>query len=135
MKIIVCLDEQNGMLFLGRRQSQDSVLRAHMLAYTGGSALWMNAYSAKQFSELPDGIRVDEAFLEKAGEDDFCFVEDPSGLRGKQADRLIIYRWNRRYPSDVKFPMEAFAPRMRLHSSCEFVGSSHECITQEVYDL
>ena len=49
MKLIVCLDDRNGMSFLGRRQSQDALLRKDLLAYVAGSALSMNAYSAAQF--------------------------------------------------------------------------------------
>ena len=49
MKIIVCVDNQNGMMFNHRRQSQDRVLRKRILELTGGEKLWMNAYSQKQF--------------------------------------------------------------------------------------
>lgn len=49
MKIIVCVDNQNGMMFNHRRQSQDRVLRKRILELTGGKKLWMNAYSQKQF--------------------------------------------------------------------------------------
>ena len=50
MKIIVCVDNQNGMMFNHRRQSQDRVLRKRILELTGGKKLWMNAYSQKQFT-------------------------------------------------------------------------------------
>ena len=36
MKIIVCVDNQNGMMFNHRRQSQDRVLRKRILELTGG---------------------------------------------------------------------------------------------------
>ena len=49
MKIIVCVDNQNGMMFNHRRQSQDRVLRKRIMELTGGKKLWMNAYSQKQF--------------------------------------------------------------------------------------
>ena len=41
MKIIVCVDNQNGMMFNHRRQSQDRVLRKRILELTGGEKLWM----------------------------------------------------------------------------------------------
>lgn len=134
MKIIVCLDDKNGMLFMKRRQSQDSALRQRMLELTAGSTLWMNEYSAKQFTE--GDFRTEEAFLEKAGAGDYCFVENRD-VRSflDQIEGVVLYRWNRHYPSDTKFPMEAFQNRWSLVSSTEFPGSSHETITEEVYAL
>ncbi len=77
MKIIVCVDNQNGMMFNHRRQSQDRVLRKRILELTGGKKLWMNAYSQKQFlqvngnmskeQEQSGQIQADEAFLERRG--------------------------------------------------------------------
>ena len=52
MKIIVCVDNQNGMMFNHRRQSQDRVLRKRIMELTGGKKLWMNAYSQKQFLQV-----------------------------------------------------------------------------------
>ncbi len=46
-------------------------------------------------------------------------------------DRLIVYRWNRHYPSDVRFPPEL--ADFTLQSSTEFRGSSHDLITREEY--
>ena len=64
MIIIACVDQRNGMLFNRRRQSQDRVLRQHILEETADSQLWMNPYSARQFREVPAGrITVDEDFL------------------------------------------------------------------------
>ena len=81
MKIIVCVDNQNGMMFNHRRQSQDRVLRKRILELTGGKKLWMNAYSQKQFLQgnMPKEqeqsgqlgqsgqIQADETFLERRG--------------------------------------------------------------------
>lgn len=136
MIVVVCLDDRDGMSFLKRRQSQDSGLRNHLLEVSRGSGLWMNSYSARQFEEKADNIRVDENFLELAEPGDYCFLETGDvELACRRAEKLVIYRWNRHYPSDVKFPMELFADRMRLLSREEFAGSSHEKISCEVYAL
>lgn len=133
MHIIVCLDNRNGMLFNCRRQSQDKTLRAHILKTAGEKTLWMNAYSARQFENLPENIRVDENFLELAKPGEYCFVENYDVL--PVADRMescIVYRWNRLYPADTWFPEQLLK---KLCSSEDFPGNSHETITREVYSL
>ena len=76
MHIIICLDDDNGMLFHDRRQSQDVKMRADVLERLGERMLWMNAYSARQFADAEDArIHISDSFLEEAGKDDFCFVE------------------------------------------------------------
>ncbi len=136
MIIIACLDDHNGMFFNNRRQSKDSRLRERMLELCGKGPLWMNTYSAGQFSEVAPNIRVAEDFLEKAGPGEYCFVEntDLTGV-ANQAEGLVLYRWNRSYPSDVKFPVGLFSHKWRLMSAVDFEGSSHDRITQEVYVL
>ena len=64
MTVIVAIDDQNGMMFNNRRQSQDSILRKRILSISkNGGALWMNEYSAKQFaSENDSSIIVDNCF-------------------------------------------------------------------------
>ena len=132
MKIIVCVDNKGGVMFNRRRQSQDRVLREHILEMTSGHALWMNSYSAKMFGDH-SGIIVTEDFLDRASEDDFCFIEDVS-ITGKEhtVKEIILFRWNRTYPADVHFNIPA-EPEYKLTETCDFAGSYHEKITKEVY--
>ena len=136
MKIAVCIDDKNGMLFGGRRQSMDSCLRAEFLKMTEPAGIWMDAYTAGQFAENSDRICVDEDFLAKARDEDWCFVEK-ADLRpvAEKITQLVLYRWNRHYPSTQKFPQELFENRWTLVASRDFPGSSHERITEEVYSL
>ena len=77
MIIIACVDDNLGMMFNHRRQSQDQVLRKHVLEATKGNKLWMNHYSAKQFIEhTAPRINVDDSFMSEAGSGEYCFVED-----------------------------------------------------------
>ena len=100
LNLIVCLDDRNGMMFNRRRQSRDIALCERVLALTTGK-LYMNAYSKKIFPES-EKIVVCENFLEEAGKNDFCFLESaPETL--ENATGIIIYRWNRLYPSYVHF--------------------------------
>lgn len=134
MNVIVCVDDRLGMLFNKRRQSQDQVLRKHLLELCGGSPLKMNAYSAKQFAALPpEQIAVSEEFLSQAEENDWCFAEDQSLLPwAENINRLVLCRWNRSYPGD--FFLDLPLDRFHLVSAEEFPGSSHEKITLEVYE-
>ena len=131
MRLIVCLDDRDGMTFLGRRQSQDALLRQDMLAYVDGHGLWMNSYSVAQFGN-DCNISVSEQPGEHA-EGGYCFVENLPGSAFLPAEELVIYRWNRHYPSDKKFPLAQALEGMQLVSTVEFAGSSHETITREVY--
>lgn len=77
MIVIACLDDNGGMMFNHRRQSQDRMLRAHIAALVGDARLWMNHYSAQQFdAESIQHLNVDDAFLQEAVDGDYCFVED-----------------------------------------------------------
>lgn len=127
MILIVCLDDRGGMLFNHRRQSRDRVLAERIRELTAGSALWMNAYSAKLFSQ---GVNVDEDFQAKAADGEYCFVENVEPEVGN-AEGIIIYKWNRDYPADMYF--EADMSGMELVSTHEFKGSSHDRITEEIY--
>lgn len=134
MTVIVCIDDDLGMLFHGRRQSQDRILRQRVLALAAGQQLWMAPYSAKQFQRdaAPGQYTVDDRFLAKAAADDICFVEtEPLQPYAPKIHRVILYRWNRRYPSDLKFDLDL--TEWTLQRAADFAGSSHETITEEVY--
>jgi hypothetical protein len=59
MKIALCLDDKNGMMFAGRQQSMDALLRQDLLQMVEGCRLWMSPYSANQFESLPENVQVD----------------------------------------------------------------------------
>ena len=128
MKLIVCLDDRNGMTFLGRRQSQDALLRRDLLAYVAGSTLSMNAYSAAQFEA---GSPISTA--EQPAACGYWFVENLPVEPLLPLEELVIYRWNRHYPSDKKFPLALALEGLQLAHTAHFPGSSHEKITREVY--
>ena len=136
MHVMICIDEAGGMLFAGRRQSKDRILRQQARILAQGHPLWMNSYTARQFAEDGCDIVKDDAFLENAPADAWCFVEN-SDLRPylSKIGKLAVYHWNRRYPSDVQFDLEGLRKGWTLISSRDFAGSSHERITEEVYQL
>lgn len=132
MWLMACVDDNLGMAFNHRRQSQDRVLRQKLLERAAGKPLWMSPYSAGQFQPLPQNVQVAEDFWARAGAGEYCFAElQPPGAWLDRLEGVVLYRWNRRYPSDVKFdlPLEGFNFRARQ----DFTGYSHPQITEEVY--
>lgn len=94
MKAIVCIDDNNGMMFNHRRQSRDAVVLEYILKDTKNSTLWMNNNSASLFAEkikscetLPlkmdihnTGIRSEEQYsletVYKCDENTICVDDD-----------------------------------------------------------
>ena len=130
MKICVCIDKSNGMMFMGKRQSQDRVQREKLQEIVGDNKLWMSSYSGKLF-EPSENICIDDDFPSKAGEDDYCFLEDIM-VDFDDVSSVILYKWNRAYPGDVTF--DCYLKDFKKISKRDFEGSSHEKITEEVYE-
>ena len=132
MNIIICLDDNLGMAFNGRRQSRDRCVRDKILSICKNSQLYMNEYSFGQFEEKTDNIVVDEDFLEKAGKGDFCFVENQS-FSPMKAEMIYAFLWNRVYPSDIKLERSLEESGFTVIGSYDFKGYSHEKITLKTY--
>ena len=134
MILIACVDDGMGMAFNHRRQSRDKVLCERIQKLTVGGRLWMNHYSEALFADAgAPQINIDDNFLNEAAQGDYCFVEDCSVLPyEKWAEKIILYKWNRKYPSDIKFDISLVSD-WKLTSASDFIGSSHDKITEEVY--
>ena len=133
MKIIVCLEDNKGMMFNKRRLSRDRILIEDLGRDFKDQTIWMNGYSYKLFEPSEwDNIKVDEAFLQNADRDAVCFVENQKLIDHKEKiDELIIYWWNRRYPADSYFDLDL--NEFEKVKETEFEGSSHEKITKQIY--
>lgn len=132
MKIIVCLDKSSGMLFNNRRQSRDAILIDDVINYCGENKIMCNRYSAELFNGKTS-VCVSETFLTDAGDNDFCFIENVIPETSTITE-LVIYWWNRAYPSDLKFNIEPKQNGFKKKSKIDFKGSSHEKITREVWE-
>lgn len=133
MVLCVCLDDRGGMSFNRRRQSRDRAVCERILSLVRecGGTLYVCAESRPLFA---DGAKIlpEPCDFSLLCENDFFFAEDPSVLPPREAvERLIVYRWNRTYPFDRRFPTENFLPT--LLEKTDFAGHSHEKITEEVY--
>ena len=93
MKLIFCIDDKSGMMFFGKRQSQDQNLREWILNYAQGSKLWMSPYSAKQFGNNAS-VSADDDYMSKAEENDVCLIEDGS-YSTDNANEIVLckYSW------------------------------------------
>ncbi len=145
MKLIICVDDNFGMMFNNRRQSQDRVLREKIIEVCKNHVLWMNDYSSRQFQngletivELKDkfncDIKVDNDMLDYISDDDYCFLEnvviDEQII--SSCSEIVIAKWNREYPSDMYFNLN-YLNAYKLCETYDFEGYSHEKITIERY--
>ena len=133
MRLIVCLDDRDGMSFGGRRLSSDREVCRHILQLTAGATLQMHPYSAKLFPE--GSVCICQDIFEAAGENTWIFWETgsiPSQL--PPVESVVIYRWNRRYPATQTFP-KSLLQGLTLTETAEFPGNSHERITMQRYTL
>ena len=57
----------------------------------------------------------------------------------EKIERLIVFRWNRVYPADMWLDITLAEDGWKLLTTTEFVGNSHEKITEEewvsVYEI
>lgn len=131
MRLIFCVDDKGGMMFFGKRQSQDKSLREWIINYAQGSKLWMSPYSAKQFDESLN-ISVDNGYMSKAEENDVCFIED-GDYSADPAGEIVLCKWNRHYPSDKVFDIDLKSLGFKKVGSEDIKGFSHDKITIERY--
>ena len=121
------------MLFHNRRVSADRVVIEKILAMTDGVPIFMSPYSAGLFPKEANIVLTDD-YLKIAESGQICFAESEDLLQYlHKARKVILFQWNRQYPSDVKFPMHLLKDPWKRVSMTDFSGHSHDQITQEVY--
>lgn len=134
MKLIICVDDNNGMAFNCRRQSSDRAVLTKIAEIIQGENLWLHPYSEKLFATTDMKYSADTDFLDQAASNDYCFAEvtDVKSHFSK-ANEIIIFRWNRKYAADLHFPMDLLTEGWKMTSLQTFSGNSHAEITQEIY--
>ena len=124
MTVIVWAGKNGEMLFNKRRCSRDKAVVDEILS-AFGQQLCVSEYSAPLF----DGCRVISDLAEV--EYGVLFLEDlPLSPALLQAEKLIVYRFDRVYPADVRLEIPQ---NFTLTENAEFSGFAHEKITREVY--
>lgn len=134
MHIIVCLDNQNGMLFNHRRQSCDRAVIVDILRNLNGRVLKVRKFSEDIFPVDGETIWVSERCPSDVLGDEVCFIEDvPLSSMADQIETLTVYRWNRDYPGDFYLDIDPAQTGFHLQTQTDFPGYSHDKITKEVY--
>lgn len=130
MKVIICIDNNMGMLFNNRRQSSDKLLIRHILTLTGKSRLFINSFSEDIIKG--DFAICDDNFLINCPKGDYCFVENADiSPYEEKISGLILCCWNRTYPAD--FYLKTDLSKWRLISEQDIAGYSHKKITIKTY--
>ena len=130
MTVAVCVDDRMGMIFNNRRQSRDKFLIDDLMSIA--ESVHINSFSEELFGDYTDRIKIDENFLENAEDNDVCFVENIDlEPYADKISKVILYLWNRHYPSSLKFKVDL--SDYNFIEEKEFEGNSHEKITREVY--
>lgn len=136
MEIIVCLDDSNGMMFGGRRQSRDRVVTQDIGRLTAGRLVIM-PYSVTLFEKTDIEYSVCDNDTAEYAPDSVLFVENvpvSEIFSANNIDKVIIYKWNRKYPGDVFFDVDLAEKGYKLTETVDLAGFSHEKITREIYE-
>jgi hypothetical protein len=134
MTVFVCIDDRGGMLFNKRRQSRDSRVIEDVIRTADDGVLYISDFSEILFEESDASVISVPEPLESAGDGSFVFIENKHlGDYLDRIDRLIIYKWNRKYPSDFSLDVDPVAAGFKKKSTREFKGTSHDKITREDY--
>lgn len=131
MRAAFCIDDMGGILFGGRRVSADSAVFDDLKTlYT--KKLYVTPFSIGLMQRYGiEYISADNIF-DAAADDDMIFAENISlAPHLKDLSEIIVYWWNRRYPSDFKTDIDFSA--LILTDSRDFKGTSHDKITRKIY--
>ena len=136
MDLIVCVDDNLGMMFNKRRQSRDIEVTKAIINLCKNKILYIDSYSKKLFEEI--GYR-DYNILEDTNlifPKNSCYFSEkavPDFVKN-QVKKIVLFKWNRIYPADLHFDIDIKNDNWKLISSEEFKGHSHEKINMEVYE-
>ena len=134
MNVIICIDDNGGMMFNNRRQSRDKILINDLIEQIGSQLIRIDPYSQELFNSYMDKVHISDSFLDEAGENDYCFVENKHLMPYlDKINSIIVYKWNRTYPHDFDLDINLEKENFILSFTSNFVGNSHDEITKLIY--
>lgn len=134
MTLIICVDNNGGILFNNKRQSKDRILRKYLLDIVEkeNSYIAMSPYTYSQFkdNERKEIIDVKDAF---SFDEDYIFLEQSISISWEKVNNLILCCWNRDYPADEYFNLP-IGVECVLRKTEEIESDSHT-LTIETYEV
>lgn len=119
MEVIYCVDNNLGISFNNRRVSSDKEII---------NDIYKDYDCINIFKRSEDLFREKKYNVIESIDNDVYFLEDNYNIF---SSKLILYKFNRDYPSDVKLNYDL--SKYKMISSYNFKGNSHDKITKEVY--
>ena len=133
IKVALVIDDKGGVMFNKRRQSRDKLLIKDLCDKTK-TFIYISPYSSLLFEDFTDRIKIVNDPLSECPDGECAFVEGlPISGYLEDIDELIIYSWNKIYPSDVKLDLNPESRGFKLSAKYDFVGNSHDKITKGTY--
>lgn len=130
MKAVVCIDLNDGIAFNHRRISQDIKQREDLLQWIDSEFLYIDKKATALYGDHPQIIQSENPVMEC--KDHWCLFENNEINKVQdQIDTLLIYNWNRNYPSDSKLDIDLW--NYKIKEQTELGGKSHEKITRTLY--
>ena len=132
MKLVVCLDEKNGIRFFGKRQSQDELQRKNLFELIENSKLFLTEYSYNLYKDFEFNFEIIDENTEIVEDSVFLYEGEFLERFLPYVDEIIVYFWNRDYPFDETFD-EVEQDCWKEKEVLEFKGKSHEKITRKIF--
>lgn len=132
MKLVVCLDENKGIRFFGKRQSQDELQRKNLFELIGNAKLFLTKYSYDLYRDFEFNFEIIDENTEIVEDSVFLYEGEFLERFLPYVDEIIVYFWNRDYPFDETFE-EFLNDDWKAREIFEFKGKSHEKITRKIF--
>ena len=133
MTAVLCLADNNGLSFNGRRVSRDIRVSEDIVERAGAAPLFILPTAAPVFSGVRAQLGLAGEFTADLPQNAVCFFDAAPPADLALFDRVVLYRWGRDYPADVFFTADLPALGYRLAETAAFAGNSHPQITREDY--
>lgn len=132
MKLVVCLDKNNGISFFGKRQSQDELQRKNLFELIEDKKLYVVENSYDLYKDYAFNFEIINENTEIDNDAVFLYEGDYLDKFLPYVDEIICYFWNRDYPFDETFD-EFLQDCWKEIEIFEFKGKSHEKITRKIF--
>ena len=130
MKLIVCVDDNYGILFNKRRQSMDAVQRNDVKKIVENSKVYMSEYTFDIYENMGMNLEIIDENTDPQQEGYFIYEDSFLDKFYPNIEEIICYFWNRNYPYDTIFDE---VKDWKEIETFDFIGNSHEKITRKRY--